>query len=99
MTSRPFTVSAMTLQASEPVVRDGVASVLVRYPDPGPALLALPRLMEDGSAKLRVTDATGRSTLVTARPDPATGALTAPAPGAVSATLVSAQDACGNATA
>src|SRR3954470_18642430 len=94
--SRTFTVRALTLQAADPIVRDGVASVLVRYPDPGAALLALPRLVEDGSATLRVTDAAGRSRLVTARPDAATGTLSAGAPGAVSAALVSARDACGN---
>jgi len=97
--SRTFTVRALTLQADAPVVRDGVASVLVRYPDPGPALLALPRLVQDGSATLRVTDSAGRSRLVTAHPDPATGALSAAAPGAESASLVSARDACGNTTA
>jgi len=94
-----FTVRPLTLQAADPVVHDGVASVLVRYPDPGPALLALPRLMQDGSATLRVTDAAGTTRLVTARPDPATGTLSAAAPGAVSAALVSATDACGNTTA
>ena len=92
-------VAALTLQAADPIVRDGVASVLVRYPDPGAALLALPRLVEDGSATLRVTDAAGRSRLVTARPDAATGTLSAAAPGAVSASLVSARDACGNLSA
>src|SRR4051812_5427001 len=98
LASRTFTVSPLTLQAADPVVRDGVVGVVVRYPDPGAALLAVPRLVESGSATLRVTDASGRSQLVTARPDPATGAMSAAAPGAVSATLVRAQDACGNTT-
>ena len=94
--SRPFTVTELTLQPATPEVHDGVVTLRVRYPDPGGALLALPRLVRTGTATLRIARADGRSELVTARPDPVTGLFTAAAPGAVSATLVRVHDGCGN---
>jgi hypothetical protein len=99
VTSRPFAVSALTLAPAAPVVRDGVVSVLVRYPDPGASPLALPRLVRTGAARLRAELADGSVRMVTARPDPATGASAAAVPGARGATLVEARDACANATA
>jgi hypothetical protein len=94
--SRPFTVGALTLQADPVQLAGGVARVVLRYPDPGAALLALPRLVEDGTATLQLVSASGARRTVTARFDPATGAFAAPAPGAVSARLVHAADGCGN---
>jgi neutral ceramidase len=98
LTSRTFTVGALTLAAAAPVVSGDTVSVLVRYPDPGASPLALPRLVRTGTARLRVTLADGSVRTVTARPDPATGAFTTAVPGARGATLATARDACGNAT-
>src|SRR4051812_17816497 len=75
LTSRTFTVAPLPLRPAEPVLRDGVASVLVRYPDPGASPLALPRLVRTGSARLRLTRSDGSARLVEALPDPATGAF------------------------
>jgi hypothetical protein len=97
--SRPFSDRALTLAAAAPSISDGVASVFVRYPDPGASPLALPRLVRTGTARLGVERADGSVSMVTARPDPATGAFAAAVGDARSATLVAARDACGNATA
>jgi hypothetical protein len=98
VSSREFTVSALTLAAAAPTIAGDTVSVLVRYPDPGAAPLALPRLVRTGSTRLRVELADGSVRMVTARPDPATGAFTAAVAGVRSATLLQARDACGNAT-
>lgn len=87
--SSPFTVSPVTLQVAQPEVTDGVASVRPLYPDPGAALLALPRLVR-GAAVLLTVD--GREVAAT-DPD-GDGTYTAPVDGAV--TAVSATDACEN---
>jgi neutral ceramidase len=97
--SRTFLVRALTLAAGTPAIAGSTVSVPVRYPDPGASPLALPRLVRTGTARLRVERSDGSVRLVTARPDPSTGAFTAAVAGARSATLIDARDACGNATA
>jgi hypothetical protein len=89
--SSPFDVGAVRLEAGAPVVEGGVARVKARYPAPPPgSLIALPRLVQTGTATLRVG-----TELVTARPD-GSGAFTAPVPAGASAELVSLHDGCGN---
>ncbi len=96
-TSEPFTLGAATLTADQPAVSGDTVSVRARYPDPGAAaLLALPRVVTTGTAKLRFGDQ-----VVTALPDPQAGVFKAAVPaGATGApTVDEVVDACGNATA
>ena len=94
LTSQTFTVAPAPLTAGD-VRRSGdEARVRVTYPDPGEgALLALPRLLRDGTVTLR---AGGRK--AEARYDPGTGDWVATLPAdAGPAAVVAARDRCGNA--
>jgi neutral ceramidase len=97
--SASFEVGELTLAPAAPIVTGDEVRAIVRYPDPGASLLALPRLVTTGSATLRVTRTDGSTKTVKATPDPATGAFTATVAGAKSAELLSASDGCGNSTA
>lgn len=87
--SSSFTVSPVTLQVGQPDVAGGIASVRPLYPDPGAALLALPRLVRSATVLLTVD---GHEVAAT-DPD-GDGTYTAPVDGVV--TAVTATDACGN---
>jgi neutral ceramidase len=94
--SQPFTVQAAQLTAGAVRRAGDTARVRITYPDPGEgALLALPRLLREGSVTLR---AGGRS--VRAAYDAATGEWVAPVPaGPEPVTVAAARDRCGNALA
>ena len=96
LTSQPFTVAPAQLTAGEMRRSGDEARVRITYPDPGPeALLALPRLLRDGTVILR---AGGRK--VPASYDAATGDWVATLPaGSGPATVAEARDGCGNAAA
>jgi hypothetical protein len=95
VTSKSFTLEALTLTAGAPEVSGGVASVRALYPDPGPeALMSLPRLVRTGIATFRV-DGKER----TAKADPATGTFHVDVPAGATVALVRITDACGNTTA
>ena len=93
--SRPFRLDPAELEVDQPVVTGGVAAVRARYPDPGAeALIVLPRLVTTGVARLLVD---GRP--VTAAPEAASGAFTAPVADGAIVSVRSVEDACGNAGA
>jgi neutral ceramidase len=97
VTSRPFQlqpIPALEVIDSQ-VTGDGTARVRARYPDPGPALVALPRRVRDGTAQLTVRTDEGPSE-VTARPDDARLAFEAEVEPGTTIEGVDVQDACGN---
>jgi neutral ceramidase len=95
--SDPFDVTPLTGLAPGAVgVTDGVARVEARYPDPGPALVALPRRVRDGVVTLRVTEAGSPARDVEARPDADALAFTAPVPEGAAITVAGVADGCGN---
>jgi neutral ceramidase len=99
LSSDAFAVSALTLLPAAAQISGDTVSAVIRYPDPGPALLALPRLVTTGAATFLVTRADGTTSTVKGTPNPATGAFTALAPGGGSAEVLSASDGCANQTA
>ena len=95
--SRRFAVAPARLEPGEPVVEGTTARVRARHPDPGDgALLALPRLVQTGSATLEVTPPGEPTRTVTARPDAATGTFAAPVPAGSRVVLGGVRDGCGN---
>ncbi|HEX6117381.1 MAG TPA: neutral/alkaline non-lysosomal ceramidase N-terminal domain-containing protein [Solirubrobacterales bacterium] len=82
------------LEVIDAVADGGVARVRARYPDPGPAILALPRRVRDGEA--RITLAGGRE--VVARPDDQGLGFEARVPAGAQIADVAVTDACGNST-
>jgi neutral ceramidase len=99
VTSTPFEVGPVTLQAGAPAVENGTARVRVRYPAPAAgSLLALPRLVRTGTVELRATRKRKSRRLI-ARPEPETGAFAARVPkGWTVDGVISARDGCGNTT-
>jgi hypothetical protein len=87
--SNEFTVAAVPLQVGAPVVDGGIATVRPLYPDPGPAVLALPRLVRSATVTLTV----GGHSVAATDPDN-DGAYSAPVGGPVTAVHVT--DGCGN---
>jgi hypothetical protein len=97
--SSAFEVKAVELQAGAPTVDGTTARVRGYYPAPAPgSLLALPRLVRTGSARLRVDPPHGKVSTVTARPEATTGAFAANVPAGSLVEVVSIEDGCGNGT-
>lgn len=82
------------LEIIDATVTGTAARVRARYPDPGPALLALPRRVRDGSATISL--AGGGE--VRAEPDAQGLAFEAPVPEGSVITGVEVTDRCGNST-
>jgi hypothetical protein len=94
-TSEPFELGATPpLEVIDAVVDGRTARVRTRYPDPGEALLALPRRVSDGEARIALDG--GRE--VVARPDAAGLAFEARVPEGAAIEGVSVTDGCGNST-
>lgn len=92
--SRPFEVGPIHLDAGEPTVADGVASVRPLYPDPGAGtLLALPRLLRDSRVVMRLSDRPGSNVKAT---DPDGDGVYTAAVGTAKIVSVAVRDACGN---
>ena len=94
--SRPFELQPIpALQVIDSTVIDATARVRARYPDPGPALVALPRRVRDGVAELTVRESTG-DRQVTATPDAQRLAFDAAVEPGSTIEAVRIRDACGN---
>jgi len=94
-TSEEFDLGAMApLTVSEQTVDGGTARVRAVYPNPGPALLALPRLVRTGTATIEL--AGGEQ--VTAQPDAEGLAFEADVPAGSTISEVEVADSCGNST-
>jgi hypothetical protein len=94
-TSAPFELGATApLEVIDAVVDGRTARVRARYPDPGQALLALPRRVRDGEARIAL--AGGRE--VVARPGAGGLAFEAPVPAGAAIEGVAVTDGCGNST-
>ncbi len=93
VTSDEFELTAMPPLVVDPVSVTGTtATVVARYPDPGPdALIALPRRVRKGSATL---DVNGDS--VKAELDGERLRFTAPVPAGATVSVDGVQDECGN---
>jgi hypothetical protein len=90
--SKPFSVSAVVIQAGPATIDNGVASVRPLYPDPGSgALVALPRLVRGAEVAFALSD--GRR--VAARDPDNDGSYEAPV-GTASVASVRVVDGCGN---
>jgi hypothetical protein len=99
VTSTPFDVKAVKLAATTPVLTGDTVSVKGHYPAPAAgSLLAVPRLVTTGAARLLVTYHRTKTRVVTARFDSATGAFTADVGKASAVELLSLYDRCGNTT-
>ena len=99
VTSNAFELRAVTLQAGTPTVDGTTARVRGFYPAPtAESLLALPRLVRTGSARLEVTAPDGTTRTVTALPEAATGAFAATVPAGSTVRALSVRDGCGNTT-
>jgi hypothetical protein len=95
--SRPFEVAPVNLEAEQPVVDGTIARVKARYPAPAEqSLLALPRIVRTGSARLRVIPPSGDPETVRARPEEGTGAFAATVPAGSTVRLLTLGDGCGN---
>ncbi|HEX2086224.1 MAG TPA: neutral/alkaline non-lysosomal ceramidase C-terminal domain-containing protein, partial [Solirubrobacteraceae bacterium] len=95
--SNEFQLQAVALQPGTPTVDGETARVKARYPAPAAgSLLAVPRLVQTGSATLSVTPPGGTPQTVTAQPETGTGAFAATVPAGSQVELVSVRDACGN---
>jgi neutral ceramidase len=93
--SQTFELGPMEpLEVIDAVVDGEIARVRARYPGPGPALLALPRRVADGSATISL--AGGGE--VEATPDSQGLAFEATVPAGSEIDSVSVTDACGNST-
>jgi len=94
--SRPFELQPIpALQVIDSTVIDATARVRARYPDPGPALVALPRRVRDGTAELTVRESTG-DRQVTATPDAQRLAFEAAVEPGSTIEAVRVRDTCGN---
>ena len=76
-------------------VTGGTARVRAEYPDPGKALVALPRRVRDGVAELTVRESTG-DRQVTATPDAQRLAFEAPVEPGATIVVDDVRDGCGN---
>ena len=97
--SREFTVGRAPLKVAETGVNGRYAFVRAEYPDPGEeTLLALPRMVRTGVARIRVRDARGRVVFRgRAKPNRRLGVFTARVPrGSKSVRVLSLRDSCGN---
>ncbi|MGH2951469.1 MAG: hypothetical protein ACRDKX_05430, partial [Solirubrobacterales bacterium] len=99
LSSEPF-----RLKRSQPIelidarIGGGRLRVRARYPDPGDALLALPRRVGDGVALATARTASGEVRRLRAMPGRARRAFTVPAPRGARVSAVRVRDACGNAS-
>ena len=96
--SQPFQLHPIDdIQLIDPptVSPEGTARVRARYPNPGPALLALPRRVRSGQAILTVQEGTSTREVL-AEPDAARLAFTAQVQPGATITGVRVEDSCGN---
>jgi hypothetical protein len=95
VTSQPFALTATAPLIVDPVsVAGTTATVVARYPDPGPAALtALPRRVRSGTATLDVNGQTVHAGL-----DGAKLRFTASVPAGATVAVDQVQDGCGNAS-
>ncbi len=96
--SRPLTLEAIPSLGiiDSNVAGDGTARVRARYPDPGPALLALPRRVRDGVAELSVREPDGDVRVVDAAPDEERLGFEAQVEPGSTIDTVRVRDECGN---
>jgi hypothetical protein len=97
--SDPFQLSPTApLEIIDAAVSGTTAIVRARYPDPGEALLALPRRVRTGTALLSVRTPGGGVRQITAAPGPGGLSFTAQVPAGSAIEGIRVEDGCGNTT-
>lgn len=95
--SRPFSLEPIpALEVIDQQVTGTTARVRGRYPDPGPALVALPRRVRDGLAELTLREPGGAARVVNATPDAQRLGFEAEVEPGSTIEAVRVRDGCGN---